>query len=87
LLLQVVLGLLRHVLSRFVQLPFKLFSSFPLILICLFVLDDLALTLVDDLQEEVLHQAQSLLILLCCLNVDIVVITQAHASQLLFQSL
>lgn len=82
---KVLLRLSCHVLSRLVQLRLHLLSPLPLTLVCLLVLDDFTLALVYDLQEEVLHEAQGLLVLFVYLDGDVVIIAHAHPFELLLQ--
>lgn len=61
------------------------FPALPLRLICLLVLQNLTLTLVYYLQEEVLHQTHRLLVLLLALHANKLIIARAHSLQLLLE--
>ena len=89
-LVEVLLGLLsvlEVLLANLGHLLLQLFALFPLLLIGLLVLEDFPLTLVDYLQEEVLHQTHGLLVLLRLLHLDELFVAGAHALELLLEGL
>ena len=70
-----------------VQFALHILTALPLLLIRLLILDDLALALVHDLKEEVLHQTHGLLVFFVLGDHYIVVKAVADSFELLFESL
>jgi len=69
------------------QFGFASFSPLPLRLVCLLVFQYFTLTLIHNLQEEVLHQAHRFLILLLDLHSNKLIVAGANALELLLQRL
>ena len=67
-----------------VQLALHVLTALPLLLVCLLVLDYLALALVDDLQKEVLHETHGFLVFFVLGYHHVVVKAVTNALQLLF---
>lgn len=79
-------GKLLYLLLLLCKFSLQIFPSLPLLFISLLVFEYLALTLVYNLQEEVLHQAHRLLIFLSLLDLYKIIIAGTHTFELLFKS-
>ena len=71
----------------FLQFSLCGFAPLSLLLICLFVFEDLTLRFIDDLKEEVFHQAHRFLIFFGGVELDEFVVANTYSFQLLLESL
>ena len=75
------------ILGHFSYLSFAVLASLSLLLIGLFIFENLTLAFVNNLEEEVFHQAETLLVLFGYLNLYKVIVTSTYTFQLFLEGL